>query len=73
MMTYLERIDSSKNMRRFYILQITQTIFGSWPRVRIWGGIGNQGGTRRESWHAAQAEAELVRPTTRSQKWRRGY
>ena len=73
MMTYLERVDDSKNMRRFYILKITKTIFGSWALVRIWGRIGNQGGTRRESWFATQAEAEVPRLTIRQQRKRRGY
>ena len=57
MITYLEREDPSKNSRRFYALQVTQTIFGSWALIRIWGRIGHQGGTRLESWFDREHKA----------------
>lgn len=73
MMTYLERVDSTKNIHRFYGLLVTQTIFGQWALVRIWGRIGHQGGTKREMWFATQAEAEAAGLTIRQKKEQRGY
>ena len=73
MMTYLEREDPSKNSHRFYAPQVTETIFGSWALIRIWGRIGHQGGTRLESWFDTQEEAIVASQTIRKKKKKRGY
>jgi hypothetical protein len=36
----LRRIESMRNMRRFYVLSIQPTLFGGVSLVRHWGGIG---------------------------------
>ena len=73
MMTYLERENPSKNIHRFYALQVTQTIFGSWALIRIWGRIGHQGGTRLESWFDREHEAQHAAMKIQKTKERRGY
>ncbi|MGO7014944.1 WGR domain-containing protein, partial [Rhizobium johnstonii] len=37
---YIERIDPSKNMARFYALSIEPNLFGGTSLVRSWGRIG---------------------------------
>ncbi|TAX62854.1 WGR domain-containing protein, partial [Rhizobium ruizarguesonis] len=38
---YIERIDPSKNMARFYALSIEPNLFGETSLVRSWGRIGS--------------------------------
>ena len=73
MITYLEYGDPSKNSYRFYALQVTQTIFGSWALIRIWGRIGCQGGTRLESWFDREHKAQNAAMKIKKTKERRGY
>ncbi|CAN7700857.1 WGR domain-containing protein [Rhizobium sp. LjRoot254] len=40
---YLERIDSGRNMARFYALEIEADLFGHVLAVRRWGRIGTTG------------------------------
>ncbi|MEF3135498.1 WGR domain-containing protein [Rhizobium sp. 268] len=40
---YIERIDPSKNMARFYALSIEPNLFGGTSLVRSWGRIGSRG------------------------------
>lgn len=72
-MTYLEREDPSKNIHRFYALQVTQTLFGPWALIRILGRIGYQGGTRRELWFDTEKEATTASQTIQKKKAQRGY
>jgi predicted DNA-binding WGR domain protein len=39
----LTRSDPSKNMHRFYALQLAPTLFGEWVLVAEWGRIGSSG------------------------------
>jgi len=73
MITYLERVDPSKNSYRFYALQVTQTLFGSWALIRQWGRIGHQGGTKLESWFDREHEARDAAMKIQKTKERRGY
>lgn len=41
--TYLNRIDPSQNMARFYVLSIQPNLFGGSSLVREWGRIGTRG------------------------------
>ncbi len=69
----LERIDSARNMARYYTLAVEVTLFEDWSCTRRFGRIGARGGrimlglfeTR------AAAEAELVAILRRKQA--RGY
>lgn len=40
---YLERVDAAKNMRRFYLLAVEDTLFGEVVVTRRWGRIGGRG------------------------------
>jgi predicted DNA-binding WGR domain protein len=39
----LTRTDPSRNMHRFYALQLTATLFGEWALIAEWGRIGSAG------------------------------
>lgn len=40
---YLQRIDATRNMARFYGLSVQPTLFGSVSLIRHWGRIGKPG------------------------------
>lgn len=69
---HLRRVDPSRNMARFYCLEISASLFGDHALVRRWGRIGHQGRqiielhTDRDS--AMHAFAHYAR-----QKRQRGY
>ncbi|MGO6951881.1 WGR domain-containing protein [Rhizobium johnstonii] len=54
---YIERIDPSKNMARFYALSIEPNLFGGTSLVRIWGRIGSRG---QQKIHVFDSEAKAV-------------
>jgi len=69
---YLERIDSAKNMARYYRLSVAQTLFGEWAMVREWGRIG-RGGQCREHWCASAEEATAMLEARKIERMKRGY
>ena len=54
---YIERMDASRNMARFYALSIEGTLFGQTCLVRRWGRIGTTG---RMVQHSFDDEGEAV-------------
>ena len=54
---YIERIDPSKNMARFYALSIEPNLFGGTSLVRSWGRIGSRG---QQKIHVFYSEAKAV-------------
>lgn len=68
----LTRRDPTRNLHRYYRLDVQPDLFGAWCLIREWGRIG-QGGQRRSTPYpnAAQAQAALERQ--RRRKERRGY
>jgi predicted DNA-binding WGR domain protein len=36
-MTYLTRTDPTRNMNRFYLVQVMPRLFGDWTVLREWG------------------------------------
>ncbi|MGO6697712.1 WGR domain-containing protein [Rhizobium johnstonii] len=54
---YIERIDPSKNMARFYALSIEPNLFGGTSLVRSWGRIGSRG---QQKIHVFDSEAKAV-------------
>ncbi|WP_417419138.1 WGR domain-containing protein [Hoeflea sp.] len=40
---YIERIDASKNMKRFYIVSLSETLLSEVCVARRWGRIGTRG------------------------------
>jgi len=71
-MIFLTRIDVARNMRRFYAVDVTPTLFGEWQLVREWGRIG-QGGTLRTCTYPALDAAEKAQARSVSRKVRSGY
>jgi len=68
----LRRIDSAKNMRRFYRLDIAPDLFGGFLLLKQWGRIGAGGRIMAERYDAeAPALDALQRQVER--KRRRGY
>jgi predicted DNA-binding WGR domain protein len=45
-MAFLTRIDPARNINRFYIVDVTPTLFGDWALVREWGRRGSPGTVR---------------------------
>jgi predicted DNA-binding WGR domain protein len=68
----LHRIDPSRNMRRFYRLDVQPDLFGFWLLIREWGRIGKPGQTRIASF-ASRAEALDTLQHHRRAKEGRGY
>ncbi|TAT71426.1 WGR domain-containing protein [Rhizobium ruizarguesonis] len=54
---YIERIDPSKNMARFYALSIEPNLFGETSLVRSWGRIGSRG---QQKIHVFDSETKAV-------------
>ena len=68
----LTRIDTEKNMERFYKLFVQPTLFGGWSLVREWGRIGRPGTVRIEMYRTrGAADIALIAHFVR--KKRRGY
>jgi hypothetical protein len=40
-LAYLEKVDPSRRMMRFYSIWIAPTLFGEWAMVREWGRVGS--------------------------------
>jgi predicted DNA-binding WGR domain protein len=49
-MTYLTRTDPTRNMNRFYIVQVMPNLFGHWTVMREWGRRGSPGTMRLSSY-----------------------
>lgn len=69
---YAERLDSSRNMARFYALSIEPTLFGEVSLIRRWGRIGSHGQTKTMVFAAVDAATQQF-AEIRRQKMRRGY
>ncbi|EJC63644.1 hypothetical protein Rleg5DRAFT_7194 [Rhizobium leguminosarum bv. viciae WSM1455] len=54
---YIERIDPSKNMARYYALSIEPNLFGGTSLVRSWGRIGSRG---QQKIHVFDSEAKAL-------------
>jgi len=69
---YIQRIDRSRNMARYYSLAISPTLFGEISLVRCWGRIGAAG---QEKVHFFERETDAVQSFLQiaRQKRARGY
>ncbi|MFC6689384.1 WGR domain-containing protein [Jhaorihella thermophila] len=72
-MIWLERHDAGANMHRFYAIEITRDLFGTWLLVRRWGRIGRGGGQSLVESYPDRAQAEQARRKLAATKLRRGY
>ena len=68
----LYRIDPSRNMRRYYRLDIEPDLFGHWMLTRHWGRIGSRGQTRVTS-YPSEVDAFIALSRQRRVKEKRGY
>jgi predicted DNA-binding WGR domain protein len=71
-MAYLTRIDTTRNMNRFYIVAVTPTLFGEWAVLREWVRRGSPGTMRLET-SLRREEAELAEQRTIKRRLQRGY
>jgi predicted DNA-binding WGR domain protein len=69
---YLERIDASRNMARFYVLAVQPTLFGELSLIRRWGRIGSRGRDKIETFSEHDELTKALGALER-QKRRRGY
>lgn len=69
---YVERIDPTKNMARFYAMAIEPTLFGDVCLTRRWGRIGAQGQSLKHSFAREEEAVGLFLGLLR-EKRHRGY
>src|ERR1700735_4880470 len=70
----LERVDPARNIARYYVLSIEQTLFAEHTLIRRWGRIGCLGRERLQFFRnedAPRAQVKLEKWLTRKRK--RGY
>lgn len=69
---YMERSDLTRNLARFYEVEVLQTLFGEWAVISRWGRIGTQGRTQQD-WFGSLPEAQTAKARRVDRKLRRGY
>jgi len=71
-MAFLSRSEPPRNVNRFYLVNVTQTLFGEWTVMREWGRIGSPGTLRLHTF-TRQHEAQKAQRKSIERKLRRGY
>jgi predicted DNA-binding WGR domain protein len=72
-MAFLTRTDLTRNIDRFYVVDITPTLFGEWAAVlREWGRRGSPGTLRLDSYRRRE-EAQSAEQRTIKRRLHRGY
>ena len=69
---HLHRIDTTQNMRRFYMLAIQPTLFGGASVIRNWGRIGSAGQAMTETFDSEKDAQDALVGLERTKR-RRGY
>lgn len=69
---YIERTDVSKNMARYYTMEISTTLFGEICLTRSWGRIGKRGQSKVHHFSREQEAVALFLVLMR-RKRARGY
>lgn len=69
---YMERSDHTRNLARFYQVDIQPTLFGDWAVVCRWGRIGTYGRLQQD-WFASLPDAEAFQARRVARKRQRGY
>ncbi len=69
---YIERRDSARNMARFYVLSIEETLFGQACLTRRWGRIGTTGRSVQHSFDNEREAVDLFLGLLRAKRLR-GY
>jgi predicted DNA-binding WGR domain protein len=65
-------IERTKNMQRFYKLDVQPDLFGGWSLIREWGRLGRAGQVRMEN-YPTRGTADLAMIGHYSRKARKGY
>jgi predicted DNA-binding WGR domain protein len=71
-MAYLTRTDPTQNIGRFYVVDITPTLFGDWALLREWGRRGSPGTLRLDSYRRRE-EAQSAEQRTIKRRLQWGY
>jgi predicted DNA-binding WGR domain protein len=71
-MTYLTRTDPTRNINRFYVVQVMPSLFGDWTVMREWGPRGSAGTVRLSSYEWRN-DAELAERRTIERWLQHGY
>ena len=71
-MIYLTKVNFSRDMSRFYTLDVRKTLFGEWVLIREWGRIGQAGQTRRR-YYAEQDDVAAALSMALRRRRKRGY
>jgi predicted DNA-binding WGR domain protein len=71
-MAFLTRTDPTRNINRFYVVDITPTLFGEWAVLREWGRRGSPGYHAVEQLSTAR-EAHADEQRTIKRRLQRGY
>ncbi|SIQ37936.1 WGR domain-containing protein, predicted DNA-binding domain in MolR [Rhizobium sp. RU35A] len=69
---YIERRDATKNMARYYVMEISPTLFGEICLTRCWGRIGAGGQSKQHHFVCEEDAVHLFLRLLR-QKRARGY
>jgi predicted DNA-binding WGR domain protein len=69
---HLRRIDPTRNMARFYVLDVQPDLFGAVLLVRVWGRIGARGRMMIEPFASEELAAVALRHQA-ARKRARGY
>ena len=64
----LEKINPVERERRFYVMNVAQTLFGEWCLIREWGRIGSAGGQGQVEYSETMEEAEAALDKLSAQK-----
>jgi predicted DNA-binding WGR domain protein len=71
-MVYLTKIDPSRNMARFYVLDVQPNLFGEWALCKEWGRIGRPG-RRKHITFVSETEARAALAVVLPRRRKRGY
>jgi len=71
-MADLTRTDPTRNIDRFYVVQVMPSLFGDWTVLREWGRPGSPG-TLRLSSYERRNDAEITQQHTIKRRLQRGY
>jgi predicted DNA-binding WGR domain protein len=71
-MTFLTRTEPSRNIDRFYLVQVMPGLFGDWTVLREWGRRGSPGTVRFASYQQ-RGEAEMAERCTIKRRLQHGY
>ncbi len=69
----LEKFDHIDGQHRYYLLSLTQTLFGEWCVEQTSGPLGQTGGSSRRSYFDSYAQALTVAEHNRDRQIKRGF